>query len=94
MCAVISYEPHTALARVAATAVGQSETRHELVGRWGARAIFKTGGAYMTKESHNNQKVDTFMVDVAHIQISPLLRTNYETDSRISVQNQPISAKL
>ena len=37
MGAAISYEPHTALVRVAITAIGQSEPRLEFVGRWGAR---------------------------------------------------------
>jgi hypothetical protein len=56
MCAASSYEPHTALVRVA-TAIGHNGPRHGLAGRWGARAMLKTNGAYMTKESHNNWKL-------------------------------------
>jgi len=37
MGADISYEPYTALVRVAITAIGQSEPRLTLVGRWGAQ---------------------------------------------------------
>jgi hypothetical protein len=57
MGAATSYEPHTALVRVAITAIGQSEPRLKL-GRWGARLMIKTDRAYMTKESHDNQKVN------------------------------------
>jgi hypothetical protein len=60
MCAGVFYEPHTALARVTVTAYGQDEPRLVLQGRLGAR-IFKTNGAYMTKESHRNEKVNTAM---------------------------------
>ena len=37
MGAAISYEPHTALVRVAITAIGQSEPRLKSMGRWGVR---------------------------------------------------------
>ena len=40
-CALVSYEPRTALARVAMTAIGQSEPRQVLTGRRGARVRLK-----------------------------------------------------
>lgn len=59
MGAEATYEPHTALVRMAITANGQSEPRLTLVGRWGVFEIFTTEGEYMTKESHDNRKVNT-----------------------------------
>ena len=37
----------------------------ELAGRWGALKMLKTDGAYMTKESHDNKKVETALPSLA-----------------------------